>query len=130
MACRAGAAWPAALQALAARAANILQALDGRRGLFLPVAALCGHKCTAIALSCWGMSTHPLAAPPSRVVRTEEGNEWLLAIKGAAHGYVTSPCTSGKKGTRAKRSCEPRSTPRTNQTAMSTQGWAVYSPPS
>ncbi len=47
LACSAEAAWPAALQALAARAAVSLQALDGRRGQFLQVAAFCRHKCTA-----------------------------------------------------------------------------------
>ncbi len=64
-----------------ARAAVSLQALDGRRGQFLQVAAFCRHKCTATALSTWGMSTYPLAAPPSRVARMEEADEPLLAVK-------------------------------------------------
>ncbi len=40
-----------------------------------------GHKCTATALSTWGMSTYPVAAPPSRVARMEEAEEPLLAVK-------------------------------------------------
>ncbi len=63
----------------AARAAVSLQAMDGRRGRFLQVAAFRGHRCTAIALSTWGMPAYPLATPPSRVVRMEEAEEWLLA---------------------------------------------------
>ncbi len=43
--------------------------------------AFCRHKCTATALSTWGMSTYPLAAPPSRVARMEEADEPLLAVK-------------------------------------------------
>ncbi len=58
-----------------------LQALDGRRGQFLQVAAYCRHKCTATALSTWGMSTYPVAALPSRVARMEEADEPLLAVK-------------------------------------------------
>ncbi len=61
------------------------------------------HRCTATALSTWGMPAYPLAAPPSRVVRTEEPDERLLAVKGAIHNFVSSSCTSGKKGTRAER---------------------------
>ncbi len=59
-----------------------LQALDGRRGQFLQVAAFCRHKCTATALSIWAMSTFLLAALPSRVTRMEEADEPLLAVKG------------------------------------------------
>ncbi len=55
-----------------------------------------------------GNATYPLAAPPSRVVRTEETDEWLLAVKGAIHDFVSSSCTSGKKGTGVGRGCEPR----------------------
>ncbi len=62
-----------------------------------------GHRCTAIALSTWGMPAYPLAAPPSRVVRTEETDERLLAVKGAILDFVSSSCTSGKKGTGAER---------------------------
>ncbi len=89
MACRAEAAWPAALQALAARAAICLQALDGRRGRFIQVAAFCRHRCTATALSTWGMSTYPLAAPPSRVVKMRETDEQPPAEKGAVHKLIS-----------------------------------------
>ncbi len=85
-----------------------LQTLDGRRGRFLQVAAFRGQKCTATALSTWGMPAYPLATPPSRVVRTEEADERLLAVKGAIHELVSSSCISGKKGTGAGRGCEPR----------------------
>ncbi len=54
----------------------------------------------------------PLAAPPSRVVRTEETDEWLLVMKGAIHDFVSSSCTSGKKGTGAEHGCKPCSAPR------------------
>ncbi len=54
----------------------------------------------------------PLATPPSRVVRTEEADERLLAVKGAIHELVSSSCTSGKKGTGAGRGCEPCPAPR------------------
>ncbi len=58
-----------------------LQALDGRRGQLLQVAAFCRHQCTATALSTWEMSTYPVAALPPRVVRMEEADEPLLAVK-------------------------------------------------
>ncbi len=76
------------------------------------MAAFRGHKCTATVLSTWGMPAYPLAAPPSRVVRTEETDERLLAVKGAIHDFVSSSCTSGKKGTGVGRGCEPRPAPR------------------
>ncbi len=125
IACRAEAAWPTVLSALAARAADSLQALDRRRERFLHMAVFFfGHRCTATALSTWGMSTYPLAAPPSRVVRKEEEDEWLLAMKGAVHDFVISSCTSRKKGTVVSRvPCRE-----TNHPAASTQGWTVYSP--
>ncbi len=110
---------------LAARAAVSLQALDGRRGRFLQVAAFRGHKCTATALSTWGMPAYPLATPPSRVVRTEKADERLLAVKGAIHELVSSSCTSGKKGTGAGRGCEPRSAPRNHRPAARARDWAV-----
>ncbi len=44
----------------ATRAAISLQALDGRHGRFLPVAAFHGHRCTATALSTWGMPAYQL----------------------------------------------------------------------
>lgn len=46
------------------------------------------------------------------IVRTEEVKERLLAIKGGFHNFVTSLCTSEKKGTGAECSCEPQSIPR------------------
>ncbi len=49
-----------------------------------------------------------LATPPSRVVRMEEADERLLAVKGAIHNFVSSSCTSGKKGTGVERGCELR----------------------
>ncbi len=52
------------------------------------------------------MPAYPLATPPSRVVRMEEADERLLAVKGAIHDFVSSSCTSGKKGTGAGRGCE------------------------
>ncbi len=58
------------------------------------------------------MPAYPLATPPSRVVRNEEADEGLLAMKGAIHDFVSSSCTSGKKGTRAGRGCELRPAPR------------------
>ncbi len=58
------------------------------------------------------MPVYPLATPPSRVVRMEEADERLLAVKGAIHDFVSSSGTSGKKGTGAGRGCEPRPAPR------------------
>ncbi len=60
---------------------------------------------------------YPLATPPSRVVRTEEADERLLAVKGAIHDFVSSSCTSGKKGTGVERGCEMRPAPR-NQSSI------------
>ncbi len=51
------------------------------------------------------LSTYPLAAPPSMIVRMEEADE-----KGSGHDFVSSSCTSGKKDTSAGCSCEPRHT--------------------
>ncbi len=56
-----------------------------------------GHSCITTDHSTRGSSTYPLAAPPSRVVREEEGPDWLRAEKGAFHDLVTSSCTSGKE---------------------------------
>ncbi len=42
------------------------------RGLPLQAVAHCRQNCMAIAHSTGGISTYPLATPPSRVVRTEE----------------------------------------------------------
>ncbi len=77
-------------------------------------------RCTATALSTWGMPAYPLAAPPSRVVRTEETDERLLAVKGTIHYFVGSSCTSGKKGTGAERGCEPRPAPRNQSSSRDT----------
>ncbi len=63
-----------------------------------------------------------LATPPSRVVRTEEADEWLLAVKGAIHELVSSSCTSGKKGTGAGRGCEPRPAPRNQSSSREGSG--------
>ncbi len=76
----------------------------------------------ATALSTWGMPAYPLATPPSRVVRTEEADERLLAVKGAIHELVSSSCTSGKKGTGAGRGCEPRPAPRNKSSSREGSG--------
>ncbi len=55
-----------------------------------------------------GNAAYPLATPPLRVVRMEEADERLLAVKGAIHDFVSSSCTSGKKGTEAGRGPAPR----------------------
>ncbi len=55
----------------------------------------CEHRCTVTTLSTWGIHAYPLAAQPSRVVRTEETDDRLLAVKGAIHDFVSSSCTSG-----------------------------------
>ncbi len=70
-----------------------------RRGLPLQAAAPCGQSCMAIACSPGGISTYPWAAPPLRVVRTEEALGLFWTEKGALQNLVTSSCTSGKKGT-------------------------------
>ncbi len=108
MACKGGGCLARSTVSFGRESGCSLQALDGRRGRFLQVAAFRGHKCTATALSTWGMPAYPLATPPSRVVRTDEADERLLAVKGAIHELVSSSCTSGKKGTGAERGCEPR----------------------
>lgn len=63
---------------------------------------------------------HPLTAPLMSVVRMEEGDEWLLAIKVAVHNYITSSCTSGKKGVES--SCELRSTLRNQSSSCEHSG--------
>ncbi len=68
------------------------------------------------------MPAYPLATPPSRVVRTEEADERLLAVKGAIHELVSSSCTSGKKGTGAGRGCEPRPAPRNQSSSREGSG--------
>ncbi len=96
--------------------------LDGRCGRFLQVAAFRGHMCTAIALSTWGMPAYPLATPLSRVVRMEEVDGWLLAVKGAVHDFVSSSCTSRKKGTGAERGSELRPAPRNQSSSREGSG--------
>ncbi len=86
------------------------------------MAAFHGHKCSATALSTWGMPAYPLATPPSRVVRTEEADRRLLAMKGAIHDFVSSSCTSGKKGTGVERGCEPRPAPRNQSSSREGSG--------
>ncbi len=80
------------------------------------------NRCTATALSTWGMPTYPLPAPPTRVVRMEETDERLLAVKGAIHDFVSSSCTSGKKGNGAERGCEPRPAPRNQSSSCEGSG--------
>ncbi len=46
----------------------------------------------------------------------------LLAMKGAIHDYVSSSCTSGKKGTGAERGCEPRPAPRNQSSSREGSG--------
>lgn len=107
---------------MAARVAISLQALDGKHGRFLQVAAFCGHRCTTTALSSWGTSTYPLATQPSRLVRMGEEDKWLLAVKGAFQDFITSSHTSRKKGTGAERSCELRSVPRNQSSSRERSG--------
>ncbi len=66
----------------------------------------------------------PRAAPPLRIMRTEETDEWLLAVKGAIHDFVSSSYTSGKKGTGAERvpNCEPRSASRSQSSSCEGSG--------
>ncbi len=76
MACRAEAAWPAA--------AVSLQALDGRRGRFLQVAAFRGHRCIAIALSTWGMPAYP---PGHSAVEGSEDGGGRQGASGRERGH-------------------------------------------
>ncbi len=66
--------------------------------------------------------TYPLAAPASREVRTEETDERLLSVKGAFHDFVSSSCTSGKKGTGAEQGCELRPAPRNQSSSREGSG--------
>ncbi len=84
------------------RADENLQALDGRRGLPLQAAAPCGQSCMAIACLTGGISTYPWAAPPSRVVRTEEALGLFRAEKGALQDLVTSSCTAREERNRRR----------------------------
>ncbi len=106
MACRVEAAWPTALYVLATRGFGQLTGFGRETRTVSPSGGVSWAEVHAITLSTWGMPAYPLAAPPSRVVRKEETDEQLLAVKGAIHDFVSSSCTSGKKGTGAERSCE------------------------
>ncbi len=50
----------------------------------------------------------------------EKADEQLLAVKGAIHDFVSSSCTSGKKGTGGERGYEPRPAPRNQSSSMLT----------
>ncbi len=52
----------------------------------------------------------------------EEADERLLAVKGAIHDFVSSSCTSGKKGTGAERGYEPRPAPRNQSSSREGSG--------
>ncbi len=88
------------------------------RGLPLQAAAPCGQSCIAMARSTGGISTYPWAAPPSRVVRTEEALGLFRAEKGAFQDLVTSSCTSGKMEPEAVADDRP-APPGTNRPALS-----------
>ncbi len=51
------------------------------------MAAFRGHRCTAIALSTWGMPAYPLATPPSRVVRDGGGGRAASGRERAIHDF-------------------------------------------
>ncbi len=96
---------------------NALAWWNCRRAMACRVEAACpklggsGQSCMAMARSTGGTSTYPWAAPPSRVVRTEEALGLFRAEKGAFQDLVTSSCTSGKKGTGGgcrRSACAPR----------------------
>ncbi len=55
-------------------------------------------------------------------MRTEEGDERLLAVKGPVQDFVSSSCTSGKKSTGADRGCEPRPAPRNQSSSREGSG--------
>ncbi len=77
-----------------------------------------------------GMPAYPLATPPSRVVRMEEADEGLLAVKEAIHYFVSSSCTSGKKGTSGLLTSSPMLTAvRANMAVSSGSGAAVATTP-
>ncbi len=97
-----------------------LQALDGRRGWFLQVAAFRGHKCTAIALCTWGMPAYPLATLPSRVARMEEADEGPSTTLSAPH----APPGRKAPGQSAVVSRTPLR--ETNRPAARARDWAVY----
>ncbi len=55
---------------------------------------------------------------------SEDGGDGraLLAVKGAIHDFISSSCTSGKKGTGAEHGCEPRPTPRNQSSSREGSG--------
>ncbi len=73
------------------------------------------------SLHLWNARVPP-GHSPSRVVRMEEADEWLLAVKGAIHNFVSSSCTFGKKGTGAECGCEPRPAPRNQSSSREGSG--------
>ncbi len=69
--------------------------------------------------------------PPTRVVRTEETDKRLMAGKGAIHNFVSTSCTSRKKGTGAELGCEPHPAPRNQSSSREGSGQGgllTYSP--
>ncbi len=46
-------------------------------------------------------------------------------MKGAIHDFVSSSCTSRKKGTRAERGCEPRPAPRNQSSSRDGSGLGI-----
>ncbi len=69
-----------------------------------------------------GNARVPLAAPPSKVVRMEEADERLMAVKGAIHDFVSSSCTSVKKGAGARHGCESCPAPRNQSSSCEGSG--------
>ncbi len=64
----------------------------------------------------------PPGSPPSRVVRKEEMDERLLAVKRAIHDFVNSSSPSGKIGTGTECGCEPRPAPRNQSSSCEGSG--------
>ncbi len=95
LACSAEAAWPAALQALAARAAVAYRLWTGDEDNSSQVAAFCRHKCTATALSTWGNVDVPRSRP---------------AIEGSEDGGGRRAASGRKKGP-STTSSAPRALP-------------------
>ncbi len=81
MACSAEAAWPAALQALAARAAVAYRLWTGDEDNSSKWRRSAGTSALQPHSPPGEMSTYPVAALPSRVARMEEADEPLLAVK-------------------------------------------------
>ncbi len=69
-----------------------------------------------------GNARVPPGHSASRVVRMEEADEGLLAVKRAIHDLISSSCTSGKKGTGAGHGCEPRPAPRNQSSSREGSG--------